>query len=295
MERLRKAMERARADRQRLTSTPSVPATQPPPAPASAPGREPPLSAPRETDGSGVQIQYTRTARVAVDPRSVQSGCLLLLEDNPGLSGVHEGVADAYKILRTQILHRMRAKSRRTLAITSPGIGDGKTTTSINLAISLARDVNQTVLLIDFDLKRPSIGRYFMGRDSLGLIDCLTGDVELADVLVNPGIERLVILPGGKRIRHSSELLSSPRVVQLVDELKSRYEDRLILFDMPPLFAGDDVIAFLPYVDAVMLVVEDGKVSHEELTHAHELLGEKCIGMVLNKAESHGALPGYYY
>lgn len=293
MERLRKAMERARADRQRLTSTPSAPAPQPQPAPAS--GREPPMSAPRETDGSGVQIQYTRTARIAVDPSSIQSGRLLLLEGSLSRTGAHEGVADAYKILRTQILHRMRAKSRRTLAITSPSVGDGKTTTSINLAISLARDVNQTVLLIDFDLKRPSIGRYFMGRDSLGLIDCLTGDVELADVLVNPGIERLVILPGGKRIRHSSELLSSPRVVQLIDELKSRYEDRLILFDMPPLFAGDDVIAFLPYVDAVMLVVEDGKVSREELAHANELLGDKCIGMVLNKAESSFSLPGYYY
>jgi protein-tyrosine kinase len=288
MERLRKAMERARADRQRVT-------TQPPPAPVPSPSREPPTAPPREADGSGVQIQYTRTARVAVDPNSLQNGRILLREEHLDLAGVHEGVADAYKILRTQILHRMRAKSRRTLAITSPSIGDGKTTTSINLAISLARDVNQTVLLVDFDLKRPSIGRYFTGRDSLGLIDCLTGDVELADVLVNPGIERLVILPGGKRIRHSSELLSSPRVVQLVEELKSRYEDRLILFDMPPLFAGDDVIAFLPHVDAVMLVVEDGKVSREQLVHANELLGEKSIGMVLNKAESGSASPGYYY
>lgn len=285
MERLRKAMERARADRQRVIQ----------PQPAPTPDRESSTSAPREADGSGVQIRYTRTARVAVDPHSLQNGRILLREDHPDLAGLHEGVADAYKILRTQILHRMRAKSRRTLAITSPGVGDGKTTTSINLAISLARDVNQTVLLVDFDLKRPSIGRYFTGRESLGLIECLTGDVELPDVLINPGIERLVILPGGKRIRHSSELLSSPRVVQLVEELKSRYEDRLILFDMPPLFAGDDVIAFLPHVDAVMLVVEDGKVSRTQLDHAGELLGEKCIGMVLNKAESGSTSPGYYY
>lgn len=286
MERLRKAMERARADRQRVT--------QPPPAPAAS-GREPPAVALRDTERAGVRIQYTRTARVALDPHSLQDGRLLLLEEHQEAPGLHEGVADAYKILRTQILHRMRAKSHRTLAITSPGIGDGKTTTAINLAISLARDVNQTVLLVDFDLKRSSIGRYFTGRDSLGLMECLTGDVELADVLFNPGIERLVILPGGKRIRHSSELLSSPRVLQLVDELKSRYEDRLILFDMPPLFAGDDVLAFLPHVDAVMLVVEDGKVSREQLEHAGTLLGEKCIGLVLNKAEPGSASPGYHY
>lgn len=283
MERLRKAMERARAERQR--------ASQPPPALS----REPLAAPPKDADVAGVQIQYTRTARIAIDPGLLQNGRVLLLEGAPGLTDIHEVVADAYKILRTQILHRMRAKSYRTLAITSSRIGDGKTTTAINLAVSLARDVNQTVLLVDFDLKRPSIGRYFTGRDSLGLIDCLTGDVELADVLVNPGIERLVILPGGKRIRHSSELLSSPRVVQLVDELKSRYEDRLILFDMPPLFTGDDVIAFLPHVDAVMLVVEDGKVSREQLGHASELLGEKCIGIVLNKAESGSPFPAYSY
>lgn len=281
MERLKKAMERARADRQRVI--------QPPPRPSS---QEPTAMPP---NGAGVQIQYTRTAQAVIDPQSTQHGRILLLEGAMESSGVYEGIADAYKILRTQILHRMRAKSYRTLAITSPGIGDGKTTTSINLAISLARDVNQTVLLVDFDLKRPTIDHYFTGREAFGVIDYLTGEIELADALINPGIERLVILPGGKRIRHSSELLSSPRTLQLVDELKSRYEDRLILFDMSPLFAGDDVLAFLPHVDAVMLVIEDGKVSREELERAKELLGDKCIGLVLNKAEWGSASPGYNY
>lgn len=260
MERLKQAMERARAERQRLN--------QPPPLQVSS--REPPVPIPSR------------------EPSKAPPG-------KTEVAGVHEDAADAYKILRTQILHRMRAKSLRTLAITSPGIGDGKTRTAINLAIRLARDVNQSVLLVDFDLKHPAIGRYFMSRDALGLIEYLNGDVELSDVLINPGIERLVILPGGKRIRHSSELISSPCVGPLVEELKRHDEDRLILFDMPPLFAGDDVIAFLPYVDAVMLVVADGKVSREQLAHASELLGDTCIGMVLNKAESGSAPPGYGY
>lgn len=141
---------------------------------------------------------------------------------------------------------------------TSPSLGNGKTVTAINLAISLAREVNQTVLLVDLDLKRPAIGRYFVDGPTRGISDYVSHDAELADLLIHPGIERLVVLPGNESFAHSSEILSSPRMTQLVEELKSRYEDRLIIFDMPPVLASDDVIAFLPYLDAVMLVAEDG-------------------------------------
>jgi len=269
-------MERAWADRQRVI--------QPQPEPPSV--RTPPATVPRETDGSGVQIRYTHKARVVIDPGALRDEGILVLEGQRVAVGLHAGAGDAYKVLGTQILHQMRAKSHRTLAITSPGRGDGKTTIAINLAIRLARDLNQPLLLVDFDLRHPSIGRSFTGRDLPGLIEYLAGEVELAEVLLAPGLERLLILPGGKRTRHSSEVLLSPRVLKRVEELKGRYEDRLILFDMPPLFAGDDVIACLPHVDAVMLVVEDGKVSRKQLDHADELFGEKCLGIVLNKAKT---------
>ena len=118
-----------------------------------------------------------------------------------------------------------------------------------------------------------------------GLSDYLTEGADLADLLIHPGIERLVILPGNHSFTQSSEMLSSPRMVQLVQDLKTRYTDRLILFDMPPLLAGDDVIAFLPYVDAVMLVIEEGKTTKDELAQTYRLLGEKnIIGTVLNKS-----------
>ena len=175
-------------------------------------------------------------------------------------------MADAYKVLRTHVLQRMRTNGWKTLAITSPGEGNGKTLTAINLAISLAREVNQTILLVDLDLRRPSLGRYFVEGTTRGLSDYLTEGADLADVLLHPGIERLVILPGNHSFTQSSEMLSSPRMVQLVQDLKTRYADRLILFDMPPLLAGDDVIAFLPYVDAVMLVIEEGKTTKDELS-----------------------------
>ena len=264
MERLKQAMERARAERQALSTRPEEKRGD---------------AAPRSTKKpkGALRIQYTRTATVPTTPSSLRDDRIILTE------GI-DPISDSYKVLRTQILHRMRAKELRTLIITSPGAGEGKTTTAINLAISLARDVNQTVLLVDLDLKRPAVAKYFGIEQKLGISDYLGADTELADIMFTPAIERLVILPGNRQITHSSELLSSPRFVSLVSEIKSRYEDRFILFDMPPLFASDDVIAFLPHVDAALLVVEDGKVSRGELEQAQQLLGAKGIGIALNKS-----------
>ncbi|WP_043795609.1 CpsD/CapB family tyrosine-protein kinase [Allochromatium vinosum] len=282
MERLRKAMERARAERQQSLAQPQR-STQPPPAPAN---HEQPIRPVGKTDGTGVQLQCRRTGQLSFDPYSLLNGRLLRIEGDPALVGVDEGVAEAYRILRTQILHRLRTESHRTLAITSPGRGDGRTTTALNLAISLARDIEQHVLLVDFDLKHPSLSRYVTPRGSPGLIDWLAGQADLEDVLIDPGIERLTILPGGAPIRHAPQLCSSPRIRQLIEALKRHRTDWLILFDMPSLFAGDAVVAALPHVDAVLLVVADGRVSRKELADAQALLGAQCIGMVLNKAES---------
>jgi protein-tyrosine kinase len=129
-----------------------------------------------------------------------------------------------------------------------------------------------------------------------GVIDYLIDQRELAEILINPGIERLVILPGHTSFTNSSEMLSTPRMVRLVEELKTRYPDRIVLFDMPPLLSGDDVIAFSPYIDAVMLVVEDGKTAKEDLRRAWELLdGETIIGVVLNKADDATSAYGHAY
>lgn len=284
-------MERARAERQqRLVQPPRF--TQPPPAPAN---REPSTRLVGEADGTGIQPQYRRTARRSFDPYALLNGRLLQLQDDRVLADVHEGVADAYRVLRTQILHRLHAGSCRTLAITSPGRGAGKTTTALNLAISLARDAEQKVLLVDFDLKHAAISRYFTNRGDPGLIDCLTGQAELEDALIDPGIERLTILPSGTPIRHAPPLHASPHLAQLIETLKRHRTDWLILFDMPSLFAGDAVVAALPHVDAVMLVVADGQVSRKELADAQALLGEQCIGMVLNKADSGSARSGDGY
>jgi capsular exopolysaccharide synthesis family protein len=189
----------------------------------------------------------------------------------------------------------MRANGWKTLAITSPGAGVGKTITAINLAISLASEVNQTVLLVDLDFRHPSIGGYFWEEPGPGISDYLSDDRPVGELLIHPGIDRLVILPGNQPLTHSSEKLSSPKMIGLVEELKGRYPDRLILFDMPPVLARDDVIAFSPYLDAMILVVEEGKTTKDELSQAYESLDEaKILAAVLNKAEQVSAGVGYY-
>jgi Mrp family chromosome partitioning ATPase len=166
-------------------------------------------------------------------------------------------------------------------------MGEGKTLTAINLAISLALDVNHTVMLVDLDLRRPSVQRYFGIEPGRGLADFLAEGRELREMLFNPGIERLVVLPGGTPVQNSSEMLSSPRMGWLADEMRSRYSSRLVLFDMPPLLAADDVLAFSRHLDAVLLVVEEGRTGRDELQRARTLLQDiPVLGPVINKARA---------
>jgi len=225
-------------------------------------------------------ITYTQTKRWPLDRLAAQRHRLI--------SGMGtDPVTIAYKMLRTQVLQRTRQHGWKTLAITSPAFGEGKTLTAVNLAITLAREVNRTVLLIDLDLQRPSVAACFGYVPSAGLADYLTGVAALPEILVNPGIERLVMLPGRGRVENSSEALSSPKMTELVQELRDRYPERLVIIDLPPLLVADDALAFSPYVDAMLLVAEEGKTSRDDLRRAVKLLdGVNIIGTVLNKSTS---------
>jgi len=223
------------------------------------------------------RIVYTQTRRIDVPAETLKRNRVILGTNN-------DAVTTAYKMLRTQVLQRKTAHGWTSLAVTSPNTGEGKTLTAINLAISLAREVNHTVLLVDADLRRPRISHYFGHSAEFGLYDYLVNDVELSQIMVNPGIERLVILPGVNSVLSSSELLSAPKMVRLAEELKSRYPERLILFDMPPILVADDLLAFSPNIDAALLVVQEGKTKKEELRHAMDLLQTvNVVGTVLNR------------
>lgn len=277
MERIKKALERARQEREAALGNNAAQ-----PASAAAAARTAVRSPAEE------RIEYTQTRVVPVSQAA--------LKRNRVLTGLGPGpIADAYGMLRTRVLHRMRQNGWQALAVTSPGQGEGKTLTAINLAISLAREVNHTVLLVDFDLRRPSIHRYFGYQPPKGLSDYVAGEATVGEILFNPSVERLVVLPNTKPMLNSSEVLSSPTVVQLVEELKSRYPERLVIFDLPPLLSTDDALAFSPYVDAVLMVVEEGGTKRDQLERAVEMLGGNAtlLGTVLNKSRE--AMANDYY
>lgn len=240
----------------------------------------------RESSPAEKRVEYTQTRCIDVPAETLKKNRVIMGMDN-------DAATTAYKMLRTQVLQRMKAHNWTSLAITSPGAGEGKTLTAINLAISLAREVNHTVLLVDADLRRPSISRYFGYTPEFGLYDYLVNDVHLPQIMFNPGIERLVILPGVNSVPNSSELLSAPKMVRLAEELKTRYPERLVLFDMPPLLAADDLLAFSPNIDAALLVMQEGKTKKEELRHAMDLLqAMNVVGTVLNQTTEASA--AYY-
>ena len=226
----------------------------------------------------GQEIKYTKTRIV---PMPVNE-----LREKRIITGQQNSISDAYRVLRTQVLQRLNDKNWNTLAITSPGNGAGKSLTAINLAMSLAREVDNTVLLIDANLRSPKLDKYFDFHSDFGLSDYLMEDKPLGDMLVTPqGVSRFVILPAGKAIANSSEMLSSPKMQRLVEEVKHRYPSRIVIFDLPPLLESSDTLAFIPNADATLVVIEEGKTQEAELKQAFELLqGHEVIGTVLNKA-----------
>ena len=267
MERIKQALERAKKEREMgggITSRPTFVAPTQHPSPS-----------------RGDKIVYTET-RVFLPDQSV-------LDKNRVLGGKSASAAtDAYRMLRTRVLQRMRDNGWNSLMVTSAGVAEGKTLTAVNLAISLAREVTHTVMLVDLDLRRPGLHELFGFTPEVGLVDVLESEATLSQALFNPGIERLVILPARRRVENSSELLSSPEMLELIAEIKNRYPERIVIFDMPPVLVTDDALAFSPNVDAVMLVVAEGATGQSELATVHEVMSDSnIIGSVLNKTEDY--------
>ncbi len=224
------------------------------------------------------EIAYTRTR--------VVTAAKTLLRENRVITGFESGpVIDAYKIMCIQVLQRLRERGGNALAVVSPGAQEGKTLTAINLALSFAQEVDQTVLLVDANLREPTVHRYFGFTPEAGLSDHLISGTPLDSILVNPGVDRCVILPGGKPIYNSAEMLGSMKMARLVQELKMRYPSRIVIFDMPPILSVADALAFSPYVDAAVMVVQERKTRREDIVRASEMLKSvDLIGTVLNSA-----------
>lgn len=207
------------------------------------------------------------------------------LERNRVLSSFkNQHVMDAYNLLRTQILQQTAATKQNTIMVTSPGPGEGKTTTAINLGLSLARSEQYTALVVDMHLRSPKLHEYLDMKCSRGVIDHFMDGVPIPELLSSPDEKSFVILPSGKCLQGSTEIISSRTMKGFVQELKTRYADRYVLFDCPHLLNMPDSLVFLKYVDAILLIIEADKTTYEEVQKALDILeGHKILGLVLNK------------
>ena len=279
-----KALEKAKAEK--LKNQGGQAAGVPPPPPKTPLEMPPP---PIGADQVMRDIRYTATRTVPVRLEDLRRQRIITGHDD-------SQVREAYKILRTQILQRTKAEQKNTLMVTGALPNEGKTLTAINLAISLSHEVDKTVLLVDADLRFPSVHTFFGLPPGPGLVDYLAGDTSLPNLLVHPqGFDKLVILPGGTAVAGAAELIASPMMGNLVRELKHFYPDRYVLFDLPPVLSYADPLAFAPFVDGIILVVEMGKTPREDIQKCVDLLKNfPVLGLVLNKAEERDH-ECYYY
>jgi exopolysaccharide/PEP-CTERM locus tyrosine autokinase len=198
------------------------------------------------------------------------------------------GTAEQYKKLRAKILNLTAKNFLNTIMVTSPDMGDGKSITAMNLAATLAQKMDYTVLLIDADLRHPSILKLLGIKSNYGLSDYLVGKVDLPDILIKTGIGKLVIMPAGNATENSVELLSSEAMKRLVHEIKHRYKDRYIIFDAPPIIAVADTLPLSNYVDGVLLVIQAARTTPKTALHAiSQIKGSNILGVVFNKVPSY--------
>lgn len=272
MERIRQAVEQAARDRKtRVAKKPA----------ADAPARAESAGAASRT----ARIEYTETRCIQVSPSVREHNRLVAAI--PG-----HPLQDTYRMLRTRVQQELDAQGWNTIAVTSPTPGCGKSLMAVNLAISLALDEQHTALLVDADLRHPTVHEYFGYRPEYGLNDYLAEDIPLSSVLFHPDIDRLTVLPGREPILGSSEALRSPRLVSLLKEVRARYADRIVILDVPPVLTVDDALTISSHIDCVLMVAEFGGTSKEDLRKSFDLLeGVPIIGTVLNKVEKKAKAP----
>lgn len=234
-----------------------------------------------------IEVCYSDTKIKKIEERLLKKGKVIsLFHDTEKI--------DEIKTLRTQVLNQLNQVGGNSILITSANPYEGKTFTAINLGVSIAQELDRTVLIVDADLRKHN-GRHknfatdFFGTDmDEGLSNYLLGQAEIPDLLVNPGIERLVLLPAGRPLPNSAELLGSPRMVRLVNDIKSRYSnDRVIIFDSSSVLTSADPLVLTRYVDGILFVVEHEKTTADQLKKSMELLKEKPVfGTIMNKSRN---------
>ena len=193
---------------------------------------------------------------------------------------------EQFKMLRTNLLFPSSGRPPRTIMVTSAVPDEGKSFVAANLAISIAQSIQEHVLLIDCDIRRPCIHTQFGFGDAPGLSEHLANGPSLSSLILKTEVNKLSIIPGGKPPHNPSELLSSQRMSKLLEEVKERYTDRYIVIDSPPPKLTAETSAISRQVDGILLVVEYGSTPRQMVSELIDIMGkEKILGIILNKLD----------
>lgn len=220
--------------------------------------------------------------------------------NNPMLATVQDErtvVVEEFNKLRSSIISLTRRETfLNTIMVTSTVSEEGKSMTALNLAISLAKEHDHTVLLVDSDLRRPAIHKYLGLTPEKGLVHCLRDELPIEEVLIKTGLGKLVILPAGDAISDPVDLLASQRMKKIVKELKERYPERYVIFDSPPAMPFADAGILATFIDAVLFVVREGRADRVDVEKTlKELKADTFLGVVYNDARSFIKKPNYCY
>ncbi|BBP02812.1 hypothetical protein TPL01_02440 [Sulfuriferula plumbiphila] len=211
-------------------------------------------------------------------------------------------VAEEFRLIKRPLLANAfghggaAVRNGNLIMVTSALPGEGKSFCSLNLAISIATEMERTVLLVDADVARPRLPEYLGIRAGKGLLDVLQDpSLELSEVMLRTNIPKLSLLPAGYLYKHGTELLASSAMSRLVADLANRYPDRVIIFDSPPLLSTSEASVLATHMGQIVMVVEAEKTSQEAVKDAlNQLASCEVIGMVLNKATAVLGNDNYY-
>ncbi len=196
-------------------------------------------------------------------------------------------VADEFRVIKRPLISNAVGRGATSLThgnlimVTSAMPGEGKSFTALNLAMSIAAELDHTVMLVDADVARPSILRMLGLPDGPGLLDLLEGKAEMANVLLKTSIDKLTILPSGTPHARATELLASDAMRLLLDDISKRYPDRIVIFDSPPLILTTEARVLATQMGQVVLVVQAEKTLQADVQHALSTIESCPVKMML--------------
>jgi exopolysaccharide/PEP-CTERM locus tyrosine autokinase len=259
----------------------------------------------RDGKSCGMKIEKTEiSSHMLSAPEKAKSEMLFKMEGadiDPHIVALHKpnsSAAEEYRKLISSIdkMNKHHKSIRNVLVITSSIGGEGKSITAVNLAITMAQNYDNNVLLIDADIRRPSIHKYLNIKSGTGLSDCIIDGIDVGSALLRTGFSKLKFMSAGKRVENPVEILSSKTMRGFLEDLKHRYADRYIIIDASPVLPFAETRLLCSLADGVIFIVKDGLTTVQNVTESMEILeSAKVLGIVYNDVSMESVSNSYRY